>query len=237
MTRKLFINGLEVEANYSDSSVENVFLPLLNKMISLQKEKNRRVIIFFSAPPATGKSTLLAVLPEIAQEKLGCDQMESVGIDGFHYYNQVLAEKNLKKEKGSYRSFDVEKLSSSLEALRKNPEVTFPTYDRTLHNPVEDAIHLSKNIILLEGNYLSSPELNWQSLEKYCDFSVFISADGEALKNRLVSRKMASGSTKKEAEDFYEASDRKNVDYVLKQRNKTDLTLHLDVETNEFTFL
>lgn len=233
--KKLQINGLEVEASYSKETVETVFLPLLNQLLSLQKEKNRRILIFFSAPPATGKSTLMEVLPELAREHFDTDQIETVGIDGFHYYNDVLIEKNLKQEKGSVRSFDVEKLYQTLEKLTLEKEVKFPVYDRRLHNPVEEAVTLSRNIIILEGNYLSSPDSRWQSLLKFCDFSIFLGCHGEDLKERLISRKIASGHSQKEAEDFYEASDRRNVEYVLAHSTKTDLELYLDVKTNEFS--
>lgn len=226
MNYNITINGLEVNATYSEKTIEELFLPLLEHFIHLQKEKKRRIIVFISAPPAVGKSTLVSFLAHLSKNVLHYDDIQGIGIDGFHFYNDYLEPRNLMKEKGSLRTFDIEKLHLFIERLTKE-DVYFPRYYRNLHNPVEDDVLVNKKIILLEGNYLSSPEKRWVDLQKYCDYSVFIGAESNLLKNRLISRKIKSGSSIQQATDFYETSDRVNALYVLNNRTPVNLTLEL----------
>ncbi len=130
------------------------------------------------------------------------------------------------KEKGSIRTFDIEKLHTYVERLTRE-DVYFPRYYRNLHNPVEDDVLIDKKIILLEGNYLSSPEKRWVDLQEYCDYSIFIGAAPELLKDRLISRKIKSGASIQQATDFYETSDSVNALYVLNNRTPVNLTLEL----------
>ena len=62
MKRAMEINGLHIEAEYSDRAVETIFLPMLRHLTELQKEAGRRILVFLAAPPATGKSTLVKFL-------------------------------------------------------------------------------------------------------------------------------------------------------------------------------
>ncbi len=220
------VNGFLVEGFFDDKNVDEIFLPLIKKLICMQKEKNSRLIVFISAPPAVGKSTLVNFLEYLAKIKLGFSDIQSIGIDGFHFYNDYLLENNLSKRKGAIDTFDIEKLTEKVSKLTEN-DVYFPIYDRNLHNPVEDSILVDKKIVLLEGNYLASTEEKWENLNKYCDFSIFIEAKEEMLKDRLVSRKIRGGKDEKEALEFYLKSDSVNVKYVLENRNETDITLEL----------
>ncbi|MFI3171367.1 MAG: nucleoside/nucleotide kinase family protein [Eubacteriales bacterium] len=226
MNYNITINGLSVNATYSDTTINTLFLPLLKKLISLQKASNRRIIIFISAPPAVGKSTLVSFLEYLANTELHYTNIQGIGIDGFHFYNSYLEPRDLMKEKGSIRTFDIEKLYHYVEKLTKE-DTYFPRYYRNLHNPVEDDILLDKDIILLEGNYLSSPEKRWMDLRKFSDYNIFINADVSLLRNRLIERKMKSGASLQEATDFYENSDKVNALYVLNNRTPVDLTLTL----------
>lgn len=226
MNYNITINGLSVNATYSTTTINTLFLPLLQKFISLQKASQRRIIIFISAPPAVGKSTLVSFLEHLAKTKLNYTNIQGIGIDGFHFYNSYLEPNALMKEKGSIRTFDIEKLHRYVEKLTTE-DTYFPRYYRNLHNPVEDDILLNKDIILLEGNYLSSSEQRWVDLQQFCDYSIFISADVSVLRNRLIERKVASGASLQQATDFYETSDKLNALYVLNHRTPVDLELSL----------
>lgn len=55
----LTVNGLHVEAHYHDDEIEKVHKPLLQQLAKIHAAKpERRTIVFLSAPPGTGKSTL-----------------------------------------------------------------------------------------------------------------------------------------------------------------------------------
>ncbi len=43
------------------------------------------------------------------------------------------------------------------------------SYDRLLHNPVEDAINIDGDIIILEGNYLLLDEEGWRDVADFAD--------------------------------------------------------------------
>ncbi len=220
------VNGFLVEGIFDDENVEKIFKPLLKKLIELQAQKESRFVVFISAPPAVGKSTLVNFLVHLAETELAFDNIQSIGIDGFHYYNDYLAENGLSSRKGAVDTFDVDRLHEKLEKLMSE-DVYFPIYDRNLHNPVEDAVLVNKKIVLLEGNYLASNNEKWKRLSKFCDYSIFLDAKENFLKDRLVSRKIKGGKTEEEALDFYEKSDSINVRYVLNNKIETDMILEL----------
>lgn len=221
MKQILSINGLEVEASLSEDSITDLFLPFLHTIKQLQEQKQERILVFLSAPPATGKSTLVELLSLLAEERMNYPEIQGIGIDGFHYPNEVLEAHNLLREKGSIRSFNVKKLQLHLEKLKQlspSSSIFFPVYDRITHQPREHAVELNKKVILLEGNYLATPQ--WELLKQYSDYNVFITAQEEELKQRLIQRKLQGGSSNAQAKVFYESSDKKNIHFVLQQQTE-----------------
>ncbi len=224
--RRILVNGLEVEASYSKYAVETHFLPFLRHCILLQQEKQGRIFVFLTAPAGYGKSTLIEFLVYLAETEEKNHSFQPLGIDGFHFYQGELEKKGLLGEKGSSRTFDTGKLFEKLRELQQEATVTsFPKYDRVTHNPQEDAISVikEKKIILLEGNYLSSPLPQWKKLVEFKDLGLFLTAPEPFLKERILARKQQSGKSYEEALDFYEKSDRKNILEVLNCDAGSDL--------------
>ena len=56
------INGIDVDAVYSEEAVNGIFLPLLKKLTELQKSEGKRILVMLAAPPGAGKSTLLSLV-------------------------------------------------------------------------------------------------------------------------------------------------------------------------------
>ena len=54
------INGINVSAYYSDETVREVFIPLLEHLEKLHAEKQRRILVMLAAPPGEGKAHWLA---------------------------------------------------------------------------------------------------------------------------------------------------------------------------------
>ena len=54
------INGISVSAYYSDETVREVFIPLLEHLEKLHAEKQRRILVMLAAPPGQGKAHWLA---------------------------------------------------------------------------------------------------------------------------------------------------------------------------------
>ena len=53
------INGITVSASFSDTTVNEVFIPLLKHLAQLHHEKQRRILVMLAAPPATGKTAAI----------------------------------------------------------------------------------------------------------------------------------------------------------------------------------
>lgn len=233
MEYRRIINGLPVCASYSDESVRDIFLPLLEGLGNMQKKAGRRILVMLAAPPAAGKSTLVSFLQELAAQQ-GLS-LTAIGMDGFHRYQDYLLSHTVEldgeivpmvKVKGSPISFDLTKLRERIERLLRE-DCPWPHYDRKLHNPVEGAVNISGDIVLLEGNYLLLDEPGWRELKALSDYSIFITAREEDVKERLVTRKAASGMPRQEAERFVESSDLRNVRLCLRKRLQADLCLEM----------
>ena len=235
VTFPLVINGFTISADYEQEDMETIFLPLLRKLSEFQKEKKRRLLVFLAAPPAVGKSTLASVLAHLSRVDEQLCEIQDIGLDGFHYPQRYLDSHTmlndgiripLRDVKGCPETFDIKKLTEALRIIR-DQDITWPVYDRNLHDVFEDQIQISKDILLLEGNWLLLQEEGWKELKQFCDYSIFIQAEEDMLKQRLIERKIQGGLSRSEAIAFYERSDGRNVSRVLQHSMQADLTLRL----------
>ena len=87
---KATINGIDVEARYSEHAVNSIFLPFLVKLTELKKEKGKRLLVMLAAPPGAGKSTLLSYLEKLSREHEELCDIQAVGMDGFHRRQEYL---------------------------------------------------------------------------------------------------------------------------------------------------
>lgn len=230
-TFECLVNGYQVTASYSEENIKKIFLPLVYKLHALQRMKQNRILICLAAPPAAGKSTLVEFLCHLAKEN-GISSIQAIGMDGFHYPNNILQKERkngilLKTIKGAPETFDVEKMRSALLRL-KHENILWPIYDRNIHEPIKDYFMIDKDIVLLEGNYLLLDEEPYKGLKNIYDLSIFITADEEIVKHRLIHRKAKGGLSFDEATAFYNASDRRNVRRVLQHTSTADVTIKLD---------
>ena len=230
------INGLGVEANYSEESIEKIFLPLLERLTKMRAEKNRRIFVMLAAPPAAGKSTLASFLKYLSKTRPGFAPLTVIGMDGFHRHQDYLLthtvvrdgkEVPMVKIKGAPITFDLDLLAFQIARVAAGEVCGWPTYDRMLHNPVEDAILVEGDIVLLEGNYLLLDEDGWRELKDYADYTIKIIAEESQVRKRLIDRKHASGTPYEEAVRFVESSDLVNVRKCLEKSLPADLTLRL----------
>ena len=213
------VSGLPQHIRYNADTVENLFLPLLRRLTQMQRRAGRRVIAFLAAPPATGKSSLLQFLEQLAREHADLTRMQALGMDGFHYPNAVLEthttmrggkEISLKSVKGAPESFHVAHLAAKLAAAQVGA-VQFPVYDRRIHDPRPDALTVDAPILLVEGNWLLLDEEPWCNLHALADYTLRIDVSPELLRDRLIARKVQGGLSVKDARAFYERSDAPNV--------------------------
>ena len=222
-TCRLMINGLAHKVQYSQDTIDGLFLPFLRRMTSLQQKQRRRILVYLVAPPGVGKTTLALLLEKMSLVGDGMEQVQSIGLDGFHYHADEIARRFVERDgeripmasvKGCPESFDVKKLREKLQ-LVKNQDIRWPVYDRRRHDVIEDVITVRKKIVLLEGNWLLLREAGWQDLYNFADYTLFITTRTEYLRERLIQRKMRGGTSRRDAERFFENSDRRNVERVL----------------------
>ena len=242
---KTVINGLTIDAVFTDKDIRDIFLPLLEKLYSLKKEKRRRILAMLSGPPGCGKSTLAWFLSYLSEnrfpEKDSAAMTEKepitvIGMDGFHYYQEYLLTHYTRRNersiplvqiKGAPETFDLEKLLTQVKQVAEGQECPWPVYDRQKHDPAEDAMTVTGDIVLLEGNYLLLDKPGWTELSRYADYTIRISAEEAFLRERLVERHLAGGKERAAAEAFVEDSDLYNAREVLAFSKPADLNLQV----------
>nr|AWI66871.1 nucleoside/nucleotide kinase family protein [Piromyces sp.] len=233
---KININGLDVDAHYTEANVKEIFIPLLEKLTELQKKKSKRILVILAAPPGAGKSTLCSYLEKLSKETENVKEIQAIGMDGFHRLQEYLtSHKTIRdgeeilmvKIKGAPETFDLPLLIERIQKVTSGENCGWPIYDRTLHNPVDNVITVTSDIILLEGNYLLLNESGWTDIEKYADYTILLKANEDMLRNRLINRKAASGNSIEVATSFVDYSDMVNVRTCLQKSKKADLILEV----------
>lgn len=237
MRFKLNNSGMADEVVFYDEDIECIFMPLLRRLTALRREKGRRVLAMLAAPPAAGKSTLAAVLGMLSRQEAGLYPLCVLSMDGFHRRQEWLLSHTtehdgktvpMTKIKGAPQTFDLGALVRGVARVAAGEACLWPRYDRILHDPVEDAVRVTGEVVLLEGNYLLLDQEGWEALRTYADYTIFVSADPALLRQRLLARHMAGGKSPKDAADIVDGSDMVNARLCLSHSASADLTLSVD---------
>jgi putative kinase len=203
-------DGFVFLINISDEQLTQVFHPFAAHMLALQQDYKRRIVVGIAGAPGSGKSTFAEMAVHTINQTAGKECARAVGMDGWHYSNQVLEQKfvchkgkmvPLKAFKGSLESFNDAAFVAFLAQLMTKDELSFPVYDRTQHDPQPDAgmVLVQHNLILVEGNYLLLNEERWGSIRPLLDRTCFIQT-GESLRwQSLLQRHIQGGKTPQQA--------------------------------------
>jgi pantothenate kinase len=225
----LKVSGMVSDSFFSNSEIQQLHVPLLHQLTEQQKAKGSRLVVFLAAPPGCGKSTLSAFWEYLSNCDVALQTVQILPMDGFHHCNRWLDEHHLRGRKGAPETFDLDGLQQALLRLAQ-PQSYWPVYDRTLHDPVQDAITVTAPIVIVEGNWLLLDEPGWRELAQYSDVTLFIRAQARQLRARLIERKMRGGSTLEQAADFYQQTDGPNVDRVLQRSLPALITLNMALD-------
>ena len=234
-TEELDISGFKYPVRYSQSAIENVFVPFLKTLAHLRTDLGRKIVCYLAAPPCCGKTALSVFLEKLSNERSDLDPIQSVSMDGFHFSNEYLKAHLAMRDgstipmiaiKGAPETFDTDLMQQKIRAVR-GEGTDWPVYDRNIHDVIPDAVSIECDIILLEGNYLLLRNPKWTNIRALADYSVFIKAEPELLKERLIERKMHGGKTLEQAERFFDQSDVKNINVVTKMSVAADETWQL----------
>ena len=191
----------------------------------LDSNDKNRYFIALSGPPASGKSTI--------SEKIANDlsskgyQSNVLQMDGFHYDDQILKDKNLISKKGAPETFDVMGLASFLSRLKDESEVVVPIFDRSLELSRSSAVIIPKEtkVIVTEGNYLLLNSNPWKILQNFFDTTIMIQCEKSILEKRLLDRwKKFKLSDDQIHQKIYD-NDLPNGINVIKNSSKADYNL------------
>jgi len=235
-TEVIMVTGLTVTVRFAQEDIDSIFIPLLYNLAEKQSKLGRRMLVFIAAPPGCGKSTLVTYLEKLSETTDGIYPVQAVGMDGFHYHSQYLKNHTIVRDgqtvildaiKGAPETFDTKRLYEKLLEASKSETLYWPVYSRSKHDVIEDAILINRDILLIEGNYLLLKSEPWKKMaDEFCDYSIFMYTELSVLKPRLIDRKVLSGHSRKDAEQFYDFSDGRNAELVLSNRPQADCTIY-----------
>lgn len=236
LTYNLEVDGLWQEIKFSAKTVEEIFMPFLHELTDLKMTLDRKVIAYLVAPPGAGKSIIAKFLEQLSRERSGeVEPIRALSMDGYHftaaYMNITKVERDgqevlMRDIKGAPETFDIDLLVEKIREVRSEG-TDWNVYDRKIHDVLPDYWNVEDDILLIEGNYLLLKETGWTNVRVLSDYSVFLDAPREILRERLINRKVAGGKSREEAEKFFDFSDSKNIERVLKNSARADETWKL----------
>lgn len=179
-----------------------------------------RRLLGITGAPAAGKSTLAAALVSA----LGPDAV-LVPMDGYHLAAAELIRLGRLERKGAPDTFDADGYVALLRRLhaRADEVVYAPEFRREIEEPIAGAIPVPRAVplVVTEGNYL----LHWAPVRELLDEIWFVDIDEQTRLERLITRHMAYGRTRSEAEDRAHGSDQRNAEVIARTRDRADLVV------------
>ena len=188
-----------------------------------------RALLGITGAPGAGKSTLARDLAE----RLRADgvSVALVPMDGFHFPQAELVRRGIRDVMGRIDTFDAEGYLALLRRLRDEADrtVTAPDFDRTVEEPVADAIRVEPDVrlVLTEGNYLLDDQPPWPDVRAVLDEVWFVETDETARVERLLARHVEFGKTEEEARQWMARVDEPNALRITTRRGEADLVVDL----------
>lgn len=154
-------------------------------------------IISIAGSVAVGKSTTARLLQAILQDWDCAPKVSLVTTDGFLYPNEILEQKNILNKKGFPISYDIKKLLQFVSDAKSGkrhlevPQYSHLTYDII---PSEKQIIDNPDILIIEGLNVLQSGLDYPNyphhvfLSDFFDFSIYVDADPNILKNWFLER-------------------------------------------------
>ena len=229
-TYSMEVNGLQQEVRFSEAATEEIFMPFLHELTDLKLTLDRKVIAYLVAPPGAGKTTLAKFLEKLSRERNEVDDIRALGMDGYHYTAAYMNVKTVERDgkeilmrevKGAPETFDIDLLVEKIREVRAEG-TDWNVYDRRIHDVLPDYLSVEDDIILIEGNYLLLKETGWTNVRVLADYTVFVDAPRELMRERLINRKVQGGKSREEAERFFDFSDSRNIERVLANSARAD---------------
>lgn len=154
-------------------------------------------VIGVAGSVAVGKSTTARILQELLLRWPDTPRVELVTTDGFLYPNAELQRRGLLQRKGFPESYDRRALVQFVASVKSGMEVvTAPVYSHLTYDIVPDErIEIRRpDVLIVEGlNVLQPPTIradgsNTGAISDYFDFSVYVDADVDLIREWYVDR-------------------------------------------------
>lgn len=201
---------------------------LLDGLISAVEGKSSttRYLLGVTGCPGAGKSTLAETVVQSVNQRMNADIAVVVPMDGFHFSNEILRERQLLPLKGIPDTFDAEGFVALLAQLNQDIDgnVYAPKFVRQIEASVADGIVIKPQhrLCVVEGNYLLLNTRPWASIRQYLDLVWFVDVERPILQARLQARHESAGKTPIEASKKVQSTDLPNADLILESKSRAD---------------
>lgn len=202
---------------------------LVARVLNLYATKFGRVILGITGAPGAGKTTMATNL-RTELEKTGISAV-NVPMDGFHLADEALQRLHRLDRKGAIDTFDAAGYVALLKRIRAGePDVIYaPNFERTLEQPIAGSIAIMPDtqVVITEGNYLTSPMSPWNQIPDLVDEIWHCRVDPELRHERLIERHIAFGKDPEAARRWVLTVDEVNATQVESWSHRADLIILL----------
>lgn len=185
----------------------------------------RRIMLGVTGAPGSGKSRLAKQLRQNFSSRAVL-----VPMDGFHLPLAQLEKLGRLERQGAPDTFDAAGFVELLREVRqRDAPVKAPSFRRDRGEPLPGAITIdvSKQLILVEGNYLLLGEAGFAPVASLLDEAWFIDTGESRRREQLKQRHIRFGSTPDAAQEWTMGPDEKNAQLVARTAAYADYLVRI----------
>lgn len=189
---------------FSNHVYDNIIHVIMDKYEFCNK---KQIFVGFAGSPGSGKTTLTRNVCNYMNNSYDRFRKKCmvVPMDGYHYYKKELESfddpTSAMDRRGAPFTFNSSKFVNDLRNAKINRCGSFPSFDHSIGDPIENEIVLDEtiDIVLLEGNYLLLNTEPWNECINLFELSFYIKyIDEQIIINRLCGRHMSAWNISEE---------------------------------------